>query len=85
MEHFEELIAMEEGSNDGNECFDDRQNEVTEIVDVEENSSRLVRFEPTTLSTQPRGHYSSRSDTGPVWTGPSDGLRTDDNTSLVKI
>jgi len=85
MEHFEELIAMEEGSNDGNDCFDDRQNEVTEIVDVEENSSRLVRFEPTTLSTQPRGHYSSRSDTGPVWTGPSDGLRTDDNTSLVKI
>ena len=85
MEHFEELIAMEEGSNDGNECFDDRQNEVTEIVDVEENSSRLVRFEPTTLST--RGHYSSRPETGPVWTGPNcDGLRTDtDNTSLVKI
>ena len=55
MEHFEELIAMEEGSNDGNE-FDDRTNEVTEIVDVEENSSRLVRFEHTAVGA-------------PLWTG----------------
>ena len=36
MEPFEELIAMEEGSNDGNNCFDDVQNEFTEIVEVEE-------------------------------------------------
>ena len=83
MEHFEELIAMEEGSNDGNDCFDDRQNEVTEIVDVEENSSRLVRFEPTTLSNQPRGQ-SSRPEVGPVWTGPSCGPPADDIISVVK-
>ena len=42
MEHFEELIEMQEGSNDGAE-FDESQrpSDVTEIVDVEEES-RLV-------------------------------------------
>ena len=42
MEHFEELIEMQEGSNDGAE-FDESQrpSDTTEIVDVEEES-RLV-------------------------------------------
>ena len=43
MEHFEELIEMQEGnSNDGNEFESDRTTEVSEIVDVETNP-RLVR------------------------------------------